>query len=791
MRRSVSPSLSRRAIALQALVLALVAMITATLAQPIVAQDNDVAEAPRRGAPIPIRFGFLWHMHQPNYYPYEPITQIAANGYYSFDVIDVHNSRVGPYTWWPYNAVNAGTGQPHLGAHVSFTGSLIENINVLRDAGVGGGMWNNWQQGYLQGIDLKTSLNNSRLDLVAFGYHHPLMPLLDERDIRMQIRLHKEVYGQTWNGRAYSKGMFPAENAFAERMIPALVAEGIDWVMVDNVHFDRACLNYPHTNASSLFAPNRADQLNPDPADNGGAWVQLNNVWAPSRVSAPFGYQPNWVQHVDPASGVATKMVAVPTARYEGNEDGRGGYGAFLYDTVMDAYLQYNTNAARPMLVLLHHDGDNYGGGTYSYYHDNFASMVSWVSGDPDYECTTVDDYLERFPVPADALIHVEPGSWAGADAGDPEFKKWLGDPNDAGWSPDRNSWAVMTAAKNRVYMADDLAPVGSIANVLSGDVAATATEKAWHFLLCGQASDYWYWDNSGEPWDSNVTRACNQAVVHADAAIAAAGSALDTTAPTIFVPQREPYNPGGYEWDSSPMPSDFEVWTYIDDVSGVSDVKLRWRTDKDGLNPLASVQNETFAGGDEVNEWQEIAMTAKPAPTRPGDILAPTYIATQYAATIADQDEVLIDYYVVATDGAGNEQRSDILHVWVGVSSTGGGGGNNDGRVTTSPSPLVQGSAATISFDPATGPLAGLTAGVQIHYGFDDWQAATITDAPMTWNATAARWEITLPMPEGRSMFDCVFHNGAGTWDNNNGGDWHLPVGVAATTASSGVLAR
>lgn len=64
-------------------------------------------------------------------------------------------------------------------------------------------------------------------------------------------------------------------------MIPALVAEGIDWVLVDNIHFDRACVGYPHTNASCIYSPNKADQINPDPAASGGAWVQLNNLWAP------------------------------------------------------------------------------------------------------------------------------------------------------------------------------------------------------------------------------------------------------------------------------------------------------------------------------------------------------------------------------------------------------------------------------------------------------------------------------------------------------------------------------
>ena len=39
----------------------------------------------------------------------------------------------------------------------------------------------------------------------------------------------------------------------------------------------------------------------------------------------------------------------------------------------------------------------------------------------------------------------------------------------------------------------------------------------------------------------------------------------------------------------STPQPSDFEVWTYAYDVSGLSNVTLKWRVDADGNNPLAS----------------------------------------------------------------------------------------------------------------------------------------------------------------------------------------------------------
>jgi autotransporter-associated beta strand protein len=328
------------------------------------------------------------------------------------------------------------------------------------------------------------------------------------------------------------------------------------------------------------------------------------------------------------------------------------------------------------LLVVLHHDGDNYGGGSESYYHGNFQNMVNWAAADPDYDVSTIQDYLDRFPVPAGDVIHVEPGSWAGADNGDPQFKKWLGPRNAAGWSPDQNSWAVLTAAKNRVFTAEDKVPIGNLRNVLNG--VGSATEKAWHSLLQSQASDYWYWDGT-EIWDSDVTLGANLAVQQADAVLAANPGA-EATAPTVFLPQRSSWNPGGKEFGVD-QPKDFEIWTFAYDVSGLQNVTLKFRVDGDGDNPLGSTQNETYTGGAEVGAWQSLPMSGVTL-TSPAGILAPTVRAQRFGATVAGLSDKLIDYYVEATDAYGNLTKTDIQHVYVGIGSgtTGGGGGTPGG---------------------------------------------------------------------------------------------------------------
>ena len=89
--------------------------------------------------------------------------------------------------------------------------------------------------------------------------------------------------------------------------------------------------------------------------------------------------------------------------------------------------------------------------------------------------------------------------------------------------------------------------------------------------------------------WRSDVHwSCCAVAVFYADAAIKSAAS-NDLTAPSIWTLQRLPWNPGGYGMGSmwgykmTLMPTDFYVWTFVHDYSGVKSVNLLWRQDDDG----------------------------------------------------------------------------------------------------------------------------------------------------------------------------------------------------------------
>ncbi|MFN0157233.1 MAG: hypothetical protein ACKVRP_04070 [Bacteroidota bacterium] len=716
----------------------------------------------------PIYIAFLWHMHQPIYWPYETVVQTDQNNRYSYSVADIHNQRWGPYTSWPKNAVQAGINAilPNFGAQVSFSGSLIENLNTLESAG--NGNFQNWKSHWSYIKQQNTTLGNPRLDMVAFGYHHPLMGLIEYLDIRKQIQAHRQIMAVNFPG-AYSKGIFPPENAFSPRSIPALVDEGIEWVMVDNVHFDRAATGYSFSTSGNLYEANKADVRNPNPGD----WVQLNGLWAPTQNSARWGRQPHWVEYIDPATGTSKKIIAIPTDRYLGNEDGRSGFGALNYEYVMSQLESYNTDPNQPVLIVLHHDGDNYGGGSDGYYNSNFQNFVNWLVANPTrFKCTTVQDYLEMFPPNVNDVIHIEDGSWSGADNGDPEFKKWNGDPS-GGYSPDRNSWGIITAAKNFVATAEQINP------------GSANTVNAWKYFMNGEASDYWYWDGSQNGiWDSHPARASNLAIPYAQTVI---GSGTDLTPPTIYVPQREPYNPGATEWGIN-QPADFTVWTYTFDVSGLQSVTLKYRTDLDGNNSNATTHNETYSGGSDVTAWTNITMAGVSIPSQTNP--QPLYKAKEYSARVTGLTNALVDYYIEAMDSNGNIARSPIMHVWVGPNPGGGGGGTPG--VSWTPTAPTQNDTITIT--------VSSTQGGKLHWGVNNTGSTWQTPNNVYWPSGTALFggsgpavETPFVGPDSGALkikigpfnnsvqavnsVAFVIHYNDNSWNNNSGQDFHIEV--------------
>lgn len=751
---------------------------------------------------------YLWHMHQPIYWPKS--TTGAGNGYEKAkdtmnnreargghpsenlaDIFGVDDRKAG-YQYRMRDSV-AGMGQQtESGAQCTMSGSLMQNVKQLADHN-----WNGYSAAWTanaQARSWKTPGNKPRLDFICIPAHHPIAPFCDPRTLELEIRVHKYLI-ETHYGTSepYTKGFFPPEMCFSQRIIPTLVREGFTWVAIANNHLSRACPNFPYIPGSGgelCDPPNKADQLNPP----GANWFREHIDRGCSPCNAiPFSVLPHYARHYDPHSGQEFKIIVVPAEMALSWKDGYSMMGTGLINSKIAPY----NNPSKPCLVMLCHDGDNAWGGGYSYYHESVPSFTS----DSSIRPTTVEQYLLDHPVDPNDIVHVEDGGWVNADGdfGSPFMLNWtwfLWRNNrvdiEQGWHYKLRDYAIRMATLN--YVLDAEATVGPN-NINPARVAepyssgASAAEKAWHFYLGSLDSGFQYYGNPGDN-EIRVTIACNEAYRWATTAL---GSNPDRVGPTMWIPQRYPWNPGGKSfgpqnygqygtWGPVDMGKDFYVWTFAYDRSGIASIKVLYRTDKDGVNSMANNHNETFAGGADVNPWLEQPMTDRgefPKTMAGFDGLEninyelPTVIARHYWTKIISQTNTLYDYAIVAIDNNGLATTSDIFHVYVGATSTGGGG--TDNVVTTLPNPPVRGANCTISYNSAGRNLASASQ-VNIHFGYNNWSGGALGTYPMT-GTVGGVWSRTFFISSSWSQIDCVFNNGAGTWDNNNGQDWHIPT--------------
>jgi hypothetical protein len=573
---------------------------------------------------VKLYFGIHKHMHQPYY-------NTTDWRYWDGEKDGIFGSRVGNYTdfipaaVWQY--IHGGL--PHAGLSTSWSGSLIEQLDRCGAEGLCGGRFANWN-GPLRGIAKETTaLGHPRVDFSAFGFFHPLMPLIPERDIIRQIEWHRAAIERAF-GVPASPVMFPPETAFHVRMIPALVKAGIEAVIYDSIHRFRACRDYPYAGINEgMLPPNPAEQVNP-PVDD---WLQLHNIWAGSKIS-PSLLKPEVAAYEDP-DGRTHTIVVVPAERYIGNEDARGGFGALQYPSVLGQVYDHivatgTFDPRHPPFFILHSDGDNHGGGADSYYKHNTGRLVEWLQGDPRFEMIAIRDYLAQFPPDAGRTVHIEPGSWSGADNGDPQFMKWFSRYNEP-YSPDLNSWAVLTAFQNVVHALEDAEP----GHPHLGD--------AMRLLLCAETSCYWYWTGQ-TVWDQQVTNAANlgySQVRQAVDGITAAGR--DRTGPTIFAPWVTPENPGGKRWGQGRLldaPREGTVHTFVHDIAGLKRVELVLRT-----------------GAGE----QRLAMTDHgPYPSQTGAAVTANYFTAALPVGAGD-----VRYFIEAEDRRGNIARGALERIF------------------------------------------------------------------------------------------------------------------------------
>ncbi|MDD2799157.1 MAG: starch-binding protein [Bacteroidales bacterium] len=770
-----------------------------------------------------VQTSYLWHMDQPIYWAdkskdkpeskqfAEESQRLKFSGgnlyigssvaHPTNDLQDIFSKadRVQAYQNSPRNAVSSIKDLANAGAQLSISAGLMENIQSLgakNQWGYGSG----WMNGYKEAIGWKTSGNFPRLDVVGFTYDHALSPLVSDRTLVKQIQAHQYASNKYYG--YVSKGYWPAECAFTERIIKSLATCGIEWSVVANSHLARTLSDYvhPYNINGNIEAPNKADIV----AAKGTNWYEGTIDGRGSRLAAPYCYQAHKAQYIDPATGTAYKIDVVPMCNYISYIDGYSGANVSDISTKIEPY----SDASHPSLVLLAHDGDNAWGGGSSYYNEAVTSFTH-AAANAGYKPTTIQQFLKDNPVPANDMVHVEDGAWVNADSdwGHPQYINWLWplysktnyrfDPN--GWTEDARNWAVITATENYVTMAEDLEGGNlRIEKIADGGTTATNAEKAWHFYFGGLNSGFMYYGKA-EDMEVKASMTGNIAIDYAKNVINSK-QGVDNTAPSVFIPQRFPYNPGstgfgpttGYKKIN--YSSDFDVWTFAYDVSGLANITLKYRTDKDGINSEQSSQNETYAGGSEVDAWQDIAMTRKPLaadPTADPELnffILPQAKADLCYAEIKNLKDTLVDYYVEAIDTKGNIFRSPIQHVYVGNGD--GNNGGTTGNITWTPTAPTSANTITIVSKDAT-------ASSKLHWGVNNWTTAIAAYQPTGTTASTGGavetpftlvngvWQVMLgPFnnpTQAVSKINFVINHGS-SWDNNGGSDYLINVSAILT---------
>ena len=676
----------------------------------------------------------VWANHQPIFWPDwgGGHVQFAAdsierkgsqNGHPEDDLVGIFTNRVQAYQHGPSNSLarcDAGAGYA-----VCYSGSLVDNVRSLGDATTGPASGLGYDPGCFDGfreaVGWKDGKGNTRMDMVGTCYHHALAPVLPKAVFRKEVQLLKQSAWKAWGGSEAdrSKGFFPPEMAFSEEMIDVLAAEGYQWVVVASHHFSRTCPTYlAHAGASAgdnygigSSEPNRADLNGPSPTD--GWWYDAtdatNGVWN----VAPFAYRLHKVQYVDPWTKQVKQMVAVPSDDAFSRRAGRSGA-----ETNDVARIAYGATADAPVIVLAATEGDNGWGGSAASWMDSWPGFTRQAA-QCGWDNTTIQSFVDDHG-PGATLAHVEDGAWIFPEMcyGSPYFLKWVDPPCNAknldacypgtqvdletpGFALKFWDWAPIIAAANWCETAERIlgrADPWRIAAPHESGADPNAAEWAWHVYLAGLDSRFY--ESGGLGNDDE----CKPPLANLRAIETLRGSGLDQstlssregsngegTPPSMLRPQRFPYNPGGFTFGPfnataqngsfrKKMGSDFYVWTHVYDVSGIPDggVKLFVRADNDGFNPVDSIQNETFEGGDEVGEWFEIPMTKRVLPSTCEELNAlsdngqinyvfePAAVADYYFAKVTQFRDQLVDYFVEATDEKGNTVRSDIRHVWV-----------------------------------------------------------------------------------------------------------------------------
>ena len=312
--------------------------------------------------------------------------------------------------------------------------------------------------------------DRGQIEVATTPFAHPILPLLVDsdratidrpgathpprfawpEDADAQVRLAVAAY-EDGLGRA-SRGMWPAEGAVAQYVVPHFARHGVRWIATDRGVLARSGLwGYDADNPNVACQPYRAVD-----SDDAGAALSVffRDAWLSDRLG--FDYQR------EPDAGAAARDFIVQikrriTDRLDGTED-------------------------RVLTVIL--DGENAWG---AYAEDGrpfLRALYAELAADPELRTVTFGEYLDgnpsrgvrAHPLGGQPVVHdLFAGSWIDEAGSAPgvDLGTWIGEDEE------NRAWALLGSVR------DDLARRGA--------TPATAPE-AFHALYAAEGSDWFWW---------------------------------------------------------------------------------------------------------------------------------------------------------------------------------------------------------------------------------------------------------------------------------------------------------
>ncbi|MGF7045912.1 chitodextrinase [Paenibacillus sp. DS2015] len=740
----------------------------------------------------------VYHNHMPNFWPYYDTSQYSATStgapiryMYDGQVIDLKNNapslypyylptgaimphddlvsyytkdaKSGAYLYWPWSVANdLHAAYPSAQMQVTMSGSVVNNVNsFMTTNNVPGYNNTNWGAPWKTAYNnLKTPNNNKTLDMIHFSGHHSMGPLTGNDYLLKDMIYQNATLAQSYflgDSFTSSKGFFPTELGFSERLIPVLEKLGIKWSVLGNNHLSRTLQDYPYLDSPGIDTlispPNRADFQN---TSNVGSWVKQSMFNEAQNIynKFPFASTPHWVRYVNPETGKESRVVGVPVAQSESWEEGYQG------SVTAKALKPFEGLTNQKQFLVIAHDGDNAQGRAGSL--DTWQAAKNVTYSDSGVKGEGIDEYLVNNTPAATDVVHVQDGSWVDTrdSSSDPTWYHWhmpfgiwkgqFADFNkkrgmdlapkksingvDDGhtvsfeygfnylernfallqasenyaktaeqiWLTDHpNYWKPTTAKDKQItYEGNQLNPYmlsypvkGNAASDYAG--GANPAELAWYFLLPAMDSGFGYYD---ENIDDSVKPALSfSQSLYFSKPYVNGKLASDQTGPSVWWPQRYPYNPGSANnskaegWTLNYFDNSFGIYTYAFDASGIQTIKLKVRTHRDKFEAASDNTSKVYDPAlmasrgisnidvNKVSAWTDYAMTKrdlKPeingtdwqSSTATMQKVPVSDIGDMYYSYLNEYRDQLVDYYIEATDSKGNVTKSDIQSVYVGA---------------------------------------------------------------------------------------------------------------------------